>query len=78
MKITIIHKEGCPQCDLAIREFTGDGHEVELLHSLEDIADPGRKSGMMADLLSAGGDKDALPNVFAYDRFIPWKPKATP
>lgn len=58
MKITIIHKEGCPLCETAIREFTGDGHDVESRLSLSEIE-----------------DKDTLPSVFAYDRFIPWQPK---
>lgn len=75
MKITIIHKEGCPLCETAIREFTGDGHEVELYHSLSEIRDMNRRCDMMTDMLAAGGDKDASPNVFAYDRFIPWQPK---
>jgi hypothetical protein len=76
MKITIIHKDDCPLCETAIREFTGDGHEVELHRSLSEITDKGRRCDMMADLLSAGGDKDAYPCVFIYDRFTPWQPKS--
>ena len=75
MKVTIIHKEGCPLCDMAIQEFENDGHEVEKLHSLETLKDMRRKSNMMTDMLSSGGDKDAFPNVFVYDRFVFWKPK---
>ena len=75
MKITIIHKEDCPLCEMAIKEFTDDGHEVELHNSLADIRDIERRNNMMADMMTADGDKDALPNVFAYDRFIPWQPK---
>ena len=75
MKVTIIHKEECPTGALAIREFTEDGHEVEMYHDLGEIADIDRRCDMMADILSAGGDKDACPNVFVYDRYIPWQPK---
>ena len=75
MKITILHKDGCPLCDVAIREFIGDDHEVELLHSLSEIRDMDRRCDMMTDLLAAGGDKDAFPIIFVYDRFVPWKPK---
>lgn len=75
MKITIIHKDGCPLCETAIREFTEDGHEVELFHSLGEIADMDRKTDMMTDLISNKGDMNASPLVFAYDRFIPWQPK---
>ncbi len=74
MKITIIHKEGCPLCEAAIREFTGDGHEVEAYGGLEDV-EAMRRCAMMTDILLAGGDKNAFPLVFIHDRFIPWQPK---
>lgn len=76
MKITIIHKPGCALCDAAVREFSGDGHEVEPLRDLSEVENPERRRDMMADMLSAGGDKDAFPLVFVYDRFIPWRAKA--
>ncbi len=75
MKITIIHKPGCPLCELAIREFAGDGHVVELHHDLDEITDPGRRADMMTDMLSRNGDKNVFPQVFIYDLFVPWQPK---
>ena len=75
MKVTIIHKAGCTVCDAAIQEFVGDGHEVEFYRDLLEIEDRGRRNGMMADMNMAGGDPNAFPNVFIYDRFVPWKPK---
>ncbi len=75
MNVTIIHNPDCPLCERAIQEFTGDGHEVELYGDLTEIADIGRKVGMMTDLLRHDGDKDAFPQVFIYDRFVPWRPK---
>lgn len=78
MKTTIIHKEDCPLCETAIREFTGDGHDVELFHDLAEIGDKGRRADMMTSLISGGGDKNTLPNVFIYDVYIPWKPKGAP
>ena len=75
MKITIVHKSDCPLCERAIKEFTEDGHDVELVHDLLEVPDESRRRDMMADMLSADGDKDVFPSVFAYDRFIPWQPK---
>lgn len=75
MKITIIHKPGCPLCETAIREFAGDRHEVELYHSLEEIADIDRRCDMMTDLIRCDGDKSVFPQVFIYDRFACWQPK---
>ncbi len=79
MKITIIHKLYCPLCERAIREFAGDGHEVELYMSWEelDAINRLRARDMMTDMVCSGGDKDAFPQVFVYDRFIPWKPKTS-
>ncbi len=74
MKITIIHKSGCLLCEVAIREFTGDGHEVELYGSLGEV-EAMRRCAMMTDVLLAGGDKNVFPLVFVYDRFVPWQPK---
>ncbi len=74
MKIAIIHKPGCPSCEMAIREFTDDGHEIEVYGDLMEL-EPMRRCAMMTDILLAGGDKDAFPIVFIYDRFINWKPK---
>ncbi len=77
MKITIIHKPYCPLCERAIREFAGDGHEVELYMSWEelDIINRFRARDMMVDMLDRGGDKDVFPQVFVYDRFVHWEPK---
>ena len=75
MKVTIIHKDGCTVCDAAIQEFVGDGHEVEFYRDLSEIEDADRRNDMMTDMLYAGGDNDKVPNVFVYDRFIPWRPK---
>ena len=75
MKITIIHKAGCPLCEAAIREFTGDGHEVELHHDIGEIEDADRRSDMLTDILRCDGDKGVFPQVFIYGRFIPWRPK---
>ncbi len=75
MKITIIHKPDCPLCELAIREFAGDGHDIELHESLGEIKDIGRRAEMMTDMLKCDGDKNVFPQVFIYDRFTPWKPK---
>ena len=75
MKITIIHKPGCPLCELAIREFTEDGHEVELYGDLMDIQDVDRRNDMLTDLVCCDGDKSVFPQVFICDRFIHWKPK---
>ena len=75
MKVTIIHKYECPPCYCAIEEFTGDGHEVELYHDLDEIKDAARRRNMMSDMMCGGGDKDVFPQVFIYDRFVPWKPK---
>ncbi len=75
MKITIIHKQDCPRCECAIAEFTEDRHEIELHESLGEIADPGRRADMMTDLLRRDGDKDVFPQVFIYDRYVPWQPK---
>lgn len=75
MNVTIIHHPGCPRCDIAIDEFTRDGHAVELREDLCSIADHGRRNGMMVDLIENGGDKDAFPQVFIDDRFVHWKPK---
>lgn len=75
MKITIIHQDGCQLCETAIREFTDDGHDVELLGCLSEIKDDERRRNMMADMMCAGGEKGEFPQVFVYDRFIPWEPK---
>ncbi len=77
MNVTIIHRPGCPLCEAAIREFAGDGHEVELYGSLTEMpaSEFERKIKMMTDLLRCDVDIDALPQVFIHDRYIPWQPK---
>lgn len=75
MHVTIIHQYDCPSCEEAIRESSDAGHEVELHRDLDEIEDKDRKCSMMADLLLAGGDKNARPLVFIDDRFVYWTPK---
>ncbi len=74
MKVTIIHKPGCPLCELAIREFSIPGNKVEEYGDIFEIVDEWRRNAMMTDLILAGGDKNAFPQVFIDDRFVPWQP----
>lgn len=74
MKVTIIHKEGCPLCERAIREFAMDGHEIELFENIQD-APVERRRVMMANMLLYGADKDAFPQIFINDAYIDWKLK---